>query len=105
MSHVPFTTIHAYQRRGLTVIVDIDTDLEPGDLTETAFQFGTTTKAGLSPEAGGNGIEVPVDLSADDLDVAAGHYGWECRATIAGLLTVMATGVFAVSSEPTEVPA
>lgn len=101
MGHIPETTIHGYRKRGLAVTVDVETTLQPQDLTGTVFQFGSRTKTGLTPQAGGSGLEIPVTLTAADLDVTAGKYRWECRAVIAGELTPLAVGDFIVDAEPT----
>lgn len=104
MAHVPRTRIHAYQKRPISILIDIATGLTPGDLTGVIFKFGTVEKTGLTPQAGGQGLEIPVVLTSADLTVKPGRYEWECRATIAGEPTPLATGRFDVSPEPTTTP-
>ena len=99
--HAPTTRLHAYASRATTIVVDVDTDLTPGDLTDVTFEFSTTEKEGLSPVLGGNGLLVTVRLDGDDTDVTPGAYRWECRATFDGGVRTLATGLIDISPEPT----
>lgn len=101
MAHIPRTTLHAYEKRAVSVLVDVVTSLTPGDLTNVVFQVGALQKTGLTPEAGGSGIEVPVELTVADLTLPPGVYGWECRATVGAVTVVVATGIFQLAAEPT----
>ncbi len=101
MAHVPRTTIHAFQNRPLSILIDVDTALTPGDLTGTVFQVADVTVATFAPTAGGAGLEISVALSTADLTIAPGVYGWECRATVGGAVIVIAAGLFQLAAEPT----
>lgn len=105
MSHVSSSrsNIHAFQNRALDIQIDVDTVLEPGDLSATTFRIGAgvLSKTGLTPEEGGSGITIDVALSAADLDFSVGQYQWECFATVSSQVRTLALGRFTLEAEPT----
>lgn len=101
----PFTVT---QHRAVDIEFDIDTDLEPGDVTDLRLALGTSDEAHwtsdpITPTVGGRGLIAQVTIpAAHDLDI--GSWRYELSAVTGTHARTLAEGVCNVTAQPVPRP-